>query len=117
MSSWLCALPIQEHGFALHKSAFKDALALWYGSSPIDLPTSCSCGKGLSVEHALSCLRGVVPTLRHNEIIDLTAVLLTETCSNMQVEPPLEDLDGEVHSGASAIGSDGARVDISEDDF
>ena len=64
-SSWLCALTLQEHGFALHKSAFSDALALRYGWSPTDLPTSCSCGKGLSVEHALSCPRGGFPTLRH----------------------------------------------------
>ena len=35
----------------------------------------------------------------------------------MQVEPPLQDLDGEVLSGASAIRSDGARVDIAVDDF
>ena len=39
-SSWLCALPLQEHGFALHKSAFRDALDFRYGWSPIDLPTS-----------------------------------------------------------------------------
>ena len=30
----------------------------------------------------------------------------------MRVEPPLQDLDGEILSGASAIRSDGARVDI-----
>ena len=35
----------------------------------------------------------------------------------MQVEPLLQDLDGEVLSGASAIRSDGARVDIAVDDF
>jgi len=27
-SSWLTALPVQEHGFSLHKTAFHDALAL-----------------------------------------------------------------------------------------
>jgi len=30
-SSWLSALPIEEHGFALHKGAFSDALCLRYG--------------------------------------------------------------------------------------
>ena len=30
-SSWLVALPVQEHGFSLHKTAFHDALALRYG--------------------------------------------------------------------------------------
>ena len=30
-SSWLSSLPIAEHGFALHKGAFRDALCLRYG--------------------------------------------------------------------------------------
>ena len=29
-SAWLTSLPIDDHGFALHKSAFRDALSLWY---------------------------------------------------------------------------------------
>ena len=33
-SSWLTALPIDEFGFTLHKSAFRDALALRYGWPP-----------------------------------------------------------------------------------
>ena len=33
-SSWLSALPIQEHGFCLHKGAFRDALCLRYGWKP-----------------------------------------------------------------------------------
>ena len=31
ISSWLATLPIDEHGFALHKGAFRDALCLRYG--------------------------------------------------------------------------------------
>jgi len=30
-SSWLTTLALNEHGCALHKSAFQDALALRYG--------------------------------------------------------------------------------------
>ena len=33
-SSWLTSLPIKEHGFYLHKSAFVDALALRYSWAP-----------------------------------------------------------------------------------
>ena len=29
-SSWLTAIPLDEYGFALHKSAFQDAIALRY---------------------------------------------------------------------------------------
>jgi len=34
-SSWLSSLPVEEHGFALHKGAFRDALYLRYGCSPL----------------------------------------------------------------------------------
>ena len=37
-SSWLSTLPIQEHGFALHKAAFHDAVALRYGWIPSNVP-------------------------------------------------------------------------------
>ena len=33
-SGWLTVLPLQEHGFALHKTAFHDAIALRYGWDP-----------------------------------------------------------------------------------
>ena len=33
-STWLTTLPLTEHGFTLHKSAFHDALALRYGWVP-----------------------------------------------------------------------------------
>ena len=33
-SSWLTSLPILEHGHALHKGAFRHALALRYGCLP-----------------------------------------------------------------------------------
>ena len=32
-SSWLNALPIARHGFALHKSAFRDAICLRYAGN------------------------------------------------------------------------------------
>ena len=77
-SSWLTSLPIKEHGFCLHKSAFVDALALRYGWAPSRTPTTCACGASFSVEHVLSCPKGGFPSIRHNELRDLTASLLTE---------------------------------------
>jgi len=63
-SSWLSVLPIAEHGFALHKGAFRDALCLRYGWHPSNLPTQCICGKQFTIEHALSCSRGGFPSIR-----------------------------------------------------
>ena len=60
-SSWLTTLPLNEHGFALHKSAFQDALALRYGWPPLRSPLLCTCGVTFSVEHVLSCPKGPYP--------------------------------------------------------
>ncbi|XP_064391050.1 uncharacterized protein LOC135338886 [Halichondria panicea] len=60
-STWLTVLPLSEHGFTLHKSAFQDALALRYGWTPTRLPSKCNCGKNFNVEHALSCAKGGFP--------------------------------------------------------
>ena len=82
-STWLTTLPLTEHGFTLHKSAFHDALALRYGWIPAHLPSRCACGNNFNVEHALSCPKGGFPTIRHNEIRDITASLLTEVCTEV----------------------------------
>ena len=62
-STWLTALPLDEYGFALHKSAFQDALALHYGWLPLRSPTHCACGTSFSIEHALSCPKGGLPSI------------------------------------------------------
>ena len=65
------------------------------------------------MEHALSCPKGGFPILRHNEIRDFTASLLTEVCHDVQVEPELQPLTGESLTNATANTQDGARLDIS----
>ena len=65
-SIWLSTLPLENNGFALHRSEFKDAVALKYGWTPERLPLKCACDTPFSVEHALSCPRGAFPTHRHN---------------------------------------------------
>ena len=112
-SSWLSTLPINEHGFTLHKGAFRDALALRYGWQPSNLPSNCVCGAHFSVEHALSCAKGGFPTLRHNEVRDIAAQLLSEVCTEVRIEPRLQPLSGEQIHLASANREDNARLDIS----
>ena len=53
-SSWLTALPVEEHGFALHKGAFRDAICLRYGWHPSGLPSLCTCSKNFTVELAMN---------------------------------------------------------------
>ena len=100
-STWLSVLPLEEYGFALHKGAFCDALALCYGWSPANTPLNCACGTHFSVEHVLSCPKGGYPSIRHNE----------------STEPHLQPMTGEVMSGLSANIQDGARLDIAADGF
>ena len=112
-SSWLSAILLKAYDFVLHKRAFLDAVALKYGWPPNGLPTSCECGKPFSVDHALNCLKGGFPTLRHNEVRDLTASLLSEVCHDVRVEPHLQPLTGETLRYRTANRDDDARSDIS----
>ena len=111
-SSWLSAIPIEQHGFALHKTDFTDALCLRYGWIPPHLPSHCVCGKAFTVSHAFSCPHGAFPIIRHNDVRDLTAKLMSEVCHDVQVEPHLQPLSGELLRYKSAIQEDDARVDI-----
>ena len=67
VSNWLTVLPIEEHGFTLHKRAFRDAICLRYGWVPAQVPVNCACGTSFSVQHALSCPKGGYPSIRHKE--------------------------------------------------
>ena len=111
-SSWLSALPVEEHGFALHKGAFRDAICLRYGWLPIGLPMHCVCGQGFSINHAMNCPIGGYPTLRHNDLRDFTAETLSEVCTDVCIEPSLQPLSGETLDYATANVEDGARVDV-----
>ena len=116
-STWLTVLPLEEHGFSLHKGAFRDALALRFSWSLTNIPSHCACGNKLTTEHAFSCAKGGFPSIRHNEIRDITASLLTEVCHNVSIEPDLQPLSSETFHLATAITDDGACLDIAADGF
>ncbi|KAL5502789.1 hypothetical protein EMCRGX_G009613 [Ephydatia muelleri] len=99
-SSWRTVLPIEEYAWL-----------------PANTPTSCACGAPFSVEHALSCPKGGFPSIRHNEIRDYTAYLLSEICHNVSTEPHLQPITGEAPTSASANFQDGARLDVAADGF
>ena len=108
------AVPYQ---FTLHKSSFRDAICLRYGWKPSRLPTHCVCGCNFSVEHAFSCPSGALPSIRYDDIRDLTARLLTEVCPNVAVEPELQPLTGETLSYRTSNYEDGAHLDVSAQGF
>ena len=102
--------PLEEHGFYLHKGEFRDALCLRYGWKLDNTLQTCNCGAQFTVNHAMICHMGGLPSIRHNEIRDITAS--TELCSNVATEPALQPLSGENMTARTANTDDGARVDI-----
>ena len=110
---WLTALSIEEHSFLLTKSEFYNALCLRYGWRPAFLPDFCPYGDHFSVDNSLSCPTGGFPTLRHNETRDIVANLLDDVCHDVQKEPILQKLTGEIMPQKSNSTDDEARLDIS----
>ena len=83
-SIWLSPLPLESHGFSLHKQAFQDALYLRYDWTIPDTTFHCVCGNKFGVEHALSCPKGGFPSIRHNEVRDIIASLLSKVCLSLE---------------------------------
>ena len=73
----------------------------------------CVCGSSFSIEHALSCKKGGFINIRHNDVRDFTAELLSEVCKDVCVEPLLIPLSGETFQNKTANREDHARLDIS----
>ena len=95
-SSWLNAIPIEEHGLALNKQEFRDSLCLHYNLPLSNLPSYYACGEMFTVNHALSCKKGGFVAQRHDIIRDLLTSHINKVCRNVETEPLLQPLDNEV---------------------
>ena len=104
--------PCYEQGTILNKVEFRDAISIRYGLSFRDLGPSCVCSRDMTIDHAMSCPAGGYPTARHNEVRDLLAEILSETCPEVEIEPVLTPLEGEVLHGRMASTAQEARLDI-----
>ena len=89
-SVWLTVLPLREMDFNLNK---RDAIKLCYDWPVDDVPSTCVCGT------------------RRNELRDLEADLLSMVCSDVEIEPVLQDISGEQLGRGSNRAPD-ARLDI-----
>ena len=83
-----------------------------YGWTHSQLPSHSICGSSLTVECSLNCKCCSFPSTRRNEICNVAASLLTETCHNVAIEPHLQQLTGEVLPHLSANCENLAQVDI-----
>ena len=66
---WLTTMPNRLNGTELSADEFRDSLRLRYGLAPTGLPPKCDgCGERFTTAHALSCKKGGLVLLRHNEL-------------------------------------------------
>jgi hypothetical protein len=73
---WLTTtLPLEEHGFFLTKSEFRDALCPRYGWLPDRFPSKCVYSEYFTIDHALSCPRGVFTTITNLKISQVPSSL------------------------------------------
>ena len=59
----------------------------------------------------MKCKRGWFITIRHNELRDFYAKLLSKVYADVEVQPPLQPLENEVLP-SGAIEGDGAKLDV-----
>ena len=102
--------------FTLNKREFRDAIKLKYGWEFNDIPTVCVCGDLFDADHAMICMRGGYITQRRNEIRDLEAEILQAVCTDVEMEPVLQEDTGEVLPRGTNKAPD-ARLDISARGF
>ena len=108
---------LKEYGFDLNKQQFWDGISIRYGWSLSNLPTTCACGSKYDFQHSMSCEKGGLVSIRHNDIRDLTADILREVCNDVKVEAKLIPLTGEQLQYRSAITGDETRLDIRAQSF
>ena len=67
--AWLTLTPDRINGTELSEEEFRDSLRIRFGLQPKHLPNRCEgCHQRFSVEHAMSCKRGGLILLRHNDV-------------------------------------------------
>ena len=65
---WLSSVPHRLNGTELFREEFRDNLRLRYWLMPQDIPATCNgCGNFFSIEQALSCPKGGLVMVRHDD--------------------------------------------------
>lgn len=112
-SSTLTTLPVAEHGLHFQsKRDFRDHILLRYHWQLPKLAEKCKCGETYSVDHAQICKTSGFIHMRHDEMIDFLALCAKEIRPDVEVEPHLQPLTGEVLKYKSANRSPDARSDL-----
>ena len=78
VSNWLYAYPLKEYGFDLNKQQFWDGIRILYGWSLNNVPTTCVCCSKYDFQHSMSCRKGGLVSIPHNNIRGLTTNIWRE---------------------------------------
>ena len=93
--AWLSCTPSFVNGTQLEEQEFRDALRLRYNLTPLNLPSNCDgCAATFTVDHALSCMKGGLIILRHNEMRN-ELISVCQTCfskGSVRDEPNLNTI-------------------------
>ena len=96
----------------LNKREFRHAIKLRHGWEFNDIPTVYVCGDLFDhADHAMICMRGGYTIQRHNEIRDLEAEIPRAVCTDVEMEPVLQEVTGKVLPRGANKAPD-ARLDI-----
>jgi hypothetical protein len=68
--TWLTTMPNRLNATELSADEFRDSLRLRLGLAPLGLPDRCDgCGHRFSLGHAMTCKKGGLVLLRHNDVV------------------------------------------------
>ena len=93
-SLWLTSLPLLKDNFDLSATEFRDALCARYRKPLKRSFSRCDgCQQDFDLQHALSCKKGGLVTLRHNEIRDAVGDLASILWKGVKREPVVKEPD------------------------
>lgn len=105
--AWLTATPDRLNGTDLSSAEFRDSLRLRFGLTPNSLPHRCDgCQQRFTVGHAMSCKKGGLVLLRHNDVANEWHELCAQALTPSAVtDEPL------INTGQCRRGSDRAYTE------
>ena len=109
-SNWLKAQPLSRYNFNFNKPELRDGIYLRYGWEPINIPLTCACGQSFYLTHA-HCAKGRYTHMRHDHIRYTFANLMSEVSYDLEIEPKLQSLQGEIFVNISTTTDKDAWLD------
>ncbi len=120
--AWLSVIPNRFDEMELSQEKFQDNLTIRYGLRPRGLPERCDgCREPFTVEHGLSCKKGVFVGQQHDNVCEELAHLcsMALTPSRISSEPKIfygRDLTAAQRPANEVLGNE-ARGDVGAHSF